>query len=206
MDRRKAILGAAGLGLGLAMPAHAQLALDWIDTPPAEDERIKRLEDDAARRAKDDPFSTHPRSVSFDYVYPVALNEYRALGANGVLFVSVVTHDPKELPLKRVVLRSGAKEVVLQPIADRQSTIPPFSRLAKTVGVNRQDAFYLLPGRLPGKTAELWVIFSVPGQQFHAGSLSSALSGDFQAVPPGQPDETALREVLAREYPDLVKP
>ena len=215
MDRRIAILGAAGLGLGLAMPAHAQLALDWIDTPSADDDRTKRLEDEAVSMAKADgadtadrtrPPTAHPHTVSFDYVYPVALNEYRALGANGVLFVSVVAHDPKELPLKRVVIRSGAKEVVLQPISDRRSTVPPTSRLAKTVGVNRQDAFFLLPGKLPGKTAELWMIFSVPGRQFHAGSLSSALSGDFQAVPPGQPDEAALKEVLAREYPDLVKP
>ena len=91
MNRRKAILGAAGLGLGLAMPAHAQLALDWIDTPSADDDRTKRLEDEAVSMAKADgadtadrtrPPTAHPHTVSFDYVYPVALNEYRALGAN----------------------------------------------------------------------------------------------------------------------------
>lgn len=215
MNRRMAILGAAGLGLGVAMPAYAQLALDWIDTPPSGDERTQRLQDEAAKLADQDargddprrPPTLHLHIVSFDYVYPISWNEYRALGANGVIFVSVVVHDPKELPLKRVALRFGVKEVELQLIAARPSTVPAKSPLAKTIGVNRVDAFYLLPGKLPGKTGELWVFFSVPGRAVDAGRLTTIeIPDDFRALPPSQPDEATLKTVLAREYPNLVKP
>ena len=216
MNRRMAILGAAGLGLGYAVSVHAQMVFDWVEPTVADDARARRLEDQATRMAQVDradtadptrPPTAHPHTVAFDYFYPVDLQEYRALGANGVLFVSVVTPDAKALPVNRVVLRFGLKEVILQPITDRRSTLPPNTRLAKTIGANRQDAFFLLPGKLPDKTAELWLIFAVPGQQFHAGRLSSAeLPQYFRDTAPGPPDEAALKAVLAREYPDLINP
>jgi hypothetical protein len=224
------LLAAAGLSLAFIPPARAQprvpgeTHLEWVEStttqqsdsagPTSPDAVTKRLEDEAVRMANadrrdDDPRrpTEHPRTVSFDYVYPVSGDEYRALGANGVILVSVVVHDAKELPLKRVVLRFGGKDVELQPIAARQSTVPSTSPLAKTVGVNRDDAFFLLPGKLPGKSAELWVFFSVPGQSVEAGRLALIeLPEDLKALPSTQPDGAALKKVLAREYPNLVKP
>lgn len=223
MNGRTAILAVAALCAAFVPPVLAQAPvqgqthLEWVDStttqqsdatgPTSLDAVTKRLEDEATRRAKEDPYSTHPRTVSFDYVYPISWNEYRALGGNGVILVSVVVHDPKELPLKRVVLRSGVRDLELQPIAARPSTVPAKSPLAKTIGVNRIDAFYLLPGKLPGRTANLWVFFSVPGQSVDAGRLSTAdLPDDFRALPSTKPDEAALKTMLAREYPNLVRP
>jgi hypothetical protein len=208
MKRRLALLGAAGLGLGLVLPAHAQLALDWIDTPPPGDALTRRLEDNAAHMAKFD-LAEHPHTVSFDYVYPTDPHEYEALGGNGVILVSMVAKDSKELPAKQVVLRFGVKDVALQPIGFRRSMVSPASSLAKDIGVNREDAFFLLPGALAGKTADLVVVFAVPGRQFKAGGLSLALPGSLEVlVKPrtSPPDEAALKAVLAREYPSLIKP
>jgi hypothetical protein len=207
MNRRIAILGTAALGLALALPAHAQLALDWVESPPPGDALTRRLEDEAARMAKVD-FADHPHTVAFEYGYPAAADEFRALGANGVLLVSVVAKEAKELPIKQAVLRFGLKEVVLEPIAARPSTVPPGSPLAKAIGANREDAFFLLPGVLPGKAADLVIVFAVPGRQFKAGRLSlpppDALK-TFVKPPVGQPDPAVLRALLAREYPNLVK-
>ena len=209
MNRPIAILLAAGLALGLAAAAHAQqLQLNWLDTPPPGDALTRRLEDEAVRMAKVD-YADHPHSAAFDYVYPAASEEYRAMGANGVLLLAAVAKDAKELPIKQVVLRFGLKEVVLQPIASRQSMVPPTSPLAKAIGLNREDAFFLLPGVLPGKTADLVIVFAVPGRQFKAGTLSLAppeVSKIFVKPPVGQPDPAVLTAVLAREYPNLVKP
>jgi hypothetical protein len=208
MKRPIAILVAAGLGLALVPAAHAQLALHWVENPPPGDELTRRLEEDAAHMAKYD-FAAHPYTVSFDYVYPTNPDEYQALGANGVILVAAVAKDPKALPVKQVILRFGVKDVVLQPIASRQSTVPATSALAKDVGDNREDAFFLLPSVLPGASAELVIVFAVPGRQFQAGRLSLAPPDASKTVvkpPVGPPDPVVLQAVLAREYPNLVKP
>jgi hypothetical protein len=231
MNSRIAIFAAAAIMLALIPAARAQSAapgethLEWVDStttrqadsvgPTSPDAVTKRLEDEAARMASEDkrndgpggPPTSHPHTVSFDYVYPVSGAEYRALGANGVVLVSAVVKNPKELPIKRVVLRFGGKDVALQSIATRQSTVPSSSPLAKTVGANRVDAFYLLPGKAPGKEADLWVYFSPPGEAVRAGRVAVIdLPEDLKALPSTQPDEAALKKVLAREYPNLVKP
>jgi hypothetical protein len=204
----------ATAALGLAAPAYAQLELPWVDAPPG-DALTKRLEDDAigavARDNRDEggsrtPPTAHPRTIAFDYFYPTTGREYHALGDNGVLEVSVVAHNPKELPLTKATLRVGMKDVVLQPIAHRDSTVPATSPLAKRVGVNREDAFFLLPGAFSAKTADLWLFFSVPGQAQKAGTLSVGSPDLKPAATPTQPDPSVIRMVLAREYPNLVGP
>lgn len=223
MNRRMAVLGAAMLALGVVPSARAQddspqLDLNWVDTPPTGDAITKRLEDEAtsllatdakfAHLARITPtFTAHLRTVVFDYFYPATPREYRALGANGVLEISVVAGNPAELPVTRAVLRFGGKDVVLQPIAHRISTMPAGTPLAKAVGVSREDAFYLLPGKLPRKMGDLWLYFSVPGQRTKVGALSLALPSVLNPdVEAGPSDPATLRKVLAREYPSLVKP
>lgn len=208
MNRRIAILAAAALGLGLVMPAQAQLALNWLEAPPPGDDLTRRLEDEAAHMAKYD-LADHPHTVAFEYGYPTDPDEYEALGRNGVLLVSVIAKDPKELPVRQAALRFGLKEVVLQPIASRASAVPSTSPLAKAIGANREDAFFLLPGDLPGKTASLVIVFAVPGRRFEAGRLSLTLPDTLQDLvmsPAGRPDEAELKAVLAHDYPNLVKP
>ena len=208
MNRGIALLAAAGLSLGLALPAQAQLVLNWIDTPPAGDALTKRLEDEAAHMAKYD-FADHLHTVAFEYIYPNARDEYEALDGAGLILVSAVAKDPKELPIKQVVLRFGLRDVVLEPIASRQSTISPTSTLAKDIGVNREDAFFLLPSELRSKMATLVIVFALPGRQFEAGRLSPGLPDTPKGLAKsakGPPDAATFAAVLAREYPNLVKP
>jgi hypothetical protein len=184
MDRRIAMLMAVGLGLAVVPVAHAQLALNWVNPLPAPDKRVGAEE---------------TRIVTYDFVYPP---DYRKLGGNGVMLIEVLTNDPKDLPIKRVVLRFGRTDVVLQPVADRQSTGPTaWSR-------GRDDAVYLLPVDLPGKSADLWVYFT-GGEAHHTKDLTFKPPKDPLnpvAGPPGPPDEAVLKAVLAKQYPKFVKP
>jgi hypothetical protein len=184
MDKRIAMLIAAGLSLAVVPSANAQFALSWVDPPPAPDKRVG---------------ADQSRVVTYDFVYPP---EYQKLGGNGVMLIEALTNDPRELPIKRVVLRFGRTDVVLQPVADRLSTVPTaWSR-------GRDDAFFLLPTNLPGKTADLWVYFT--GGDFHrTKDLAFRPPKDPLnpvAEPPGPPDEAVLKAVLAKQYPRLVKP
>jgi hypothetical protein len=207
------ILAAAALGVGVGLGAHAQApVLQWTDPAPqgpASVDSITRGLEDAGKK-----IASHGdqgvRAVYFDYVYPAAPAEYRALGANGVILISAVAHDPREFPLKRVYLHIGGRDVVLQPISGRQSELAPTSSLVKAIGPHRDDEFFLLPGAVAGQTAELRIDFGANTKAYLAGKLSLALADSLRAdptpPPPGQPDEAALRAVLAREYPVLVKP
>ncbi len=211
VNRWISILAAAGLGLGFVSAAHAQLQLEWVE-PASQgashgDAITERLEGEARKLAKN--CEQGQRTTNFDFVYPTTIVEYRALGANGVILISAVAHDPKEFPLKRVYLRVGGRDVVLQPVSDRQSMLTPTSPLARAIGLHRDDAFFLLPGYLTGQKAELLVDFGANERAFHLGRLSLALVDTLQSEvgrPPGLPDPVALKVMLAREYPTLVKP
>jgi len=209
----KLIIAAAGLSLAIALPARAQVALDWIDPPPSGDAWTKRLETEAVRIAAQDAVDRGPllsrHTVAFDYFYAAGLDQARLLGSHGVILVSVVTPDPKDFPIKRVVLRAGMKEVPLEPVAMRQSTVAADTTLAKTVGLYREDAFFLLPGDPPAKTANFWVILATPGRNFDGGRLTLTSRGDGTAHAPTtaeQLDPALLRKVLSQAYPDLIKP
>jgi hypothetical protein len=196
MKKRIAMLLAVGIGLAAAVSAHAQVALNWSETPPS------------LAAPKEYPWPGPPwkqtydesRSVAYDYLYPP---EYKALGGNGVLVVSVATNDSSELPIKRAFLRFGGKEVPLQLIADRRSQSPGSSP------GGRDDAIFLLPVALPGRKADLWVFFARFGKEQRLKGLTFKPPRDPihpAAAPPGPPDETVLKAVLAKRYPTLVKP
>jgi hypothetical protein len=208
-NRWISVLAAAALGLGFAPAARAQLDLQWVEAPPPGDAMTKRLEDEARRVEKYDD-EKHPRTASFDYVIPVDPDEYAALGANGVLLISSVVHDPKELPLKRVILRIGLKDVALQRVASRQSMLDPKSLLGAAIGIYRDDEFFLLPGSFAGHKPDLLLDFSANNAgSFHLGRLSLALADSVKpaaGTAPGSPDAATLKAVIAREYPNLVKP
>ena len=73
----------------------------------------------------------------------------------------------------------------------------------------RDDAIFLLPVSLPGRKADLWVFFARFGKEQRLKDLTFKPPRDPihpVAAPPGPPDETVLKAVLAKRYPMLVKP
>jgi hypothetical protein len=207
------ILAAASFGLGFAPAAHAQLDLSWVDpAASAADPMTQRLEDEARKMAKVNKDmamkDVGQRTIAFDYVYPTVPTEYVALGGNGLLLISAVVRDPDELPFKHVYLRTGGKDVELMRISGRLSTVAPTSPLASTIGTNRDDEFFLLPGALAGRDVELIVDLKPNMRRYGVGRLSLALPNSLKVAvqgQPGPPDQAALKAVLAREYPNLVK-
>lgn len=212
MNRWASILAAAALGLNAVPAAHAQAPfLEWTDParqgPTSGDAITKGLEDAGKKIASYQAEGV--RAVYFDFVYPTAPAEYEALGANGVILISAVARDPREFPLQRVYLHVAGQDVVLQPIAGRQSELLPTSSLAKTIGAHRDDEFFLLPSDLAGRRAELMLDFGAHAKAFAAGQLMLALPDSLKVIVkphPGPPDQATLKGLLAREYPNLVKP
>ena len=210
MSRWLSILAALGLFSTPVYAADSPLHLEWagatLQSPSSGDAITERLEDTGRRMAT--MKAQGPRTAHYDYVYPLTLDEYRALGDNGVILISAVAHDPKEFPLKRAYLRVGDREVALTRLSGRLSEVSPTSTLIATIGSNRDDEFFLLPGYLAGQEADLLIDFGANRTAFSVAHLKLALPNALQPAAetlPGAPDEAALKILLAREYPNLVQ-
>ena len=211
MNRRILILAAVSLGFGVAHAADEPFHLEWAGPstqgPSSGDAITQGLEETGRKMAAIK--AQGPRTAHFDYTYPATLAEYRAIGANGVVLVSAVAHDPQEFPLKRVYLRVDGREIELARLSARQSEVSPSSALIATIGEHRDDEFYLLPGYLAGQNAELVLDFRVNRTGFVIGRLTERLPDGLQSAAetlPGKPDPAALKAMLAREYPNMVRP
>jgi hypothetical protein len=92
-------------------------------------------------------YSAEPtdRVVRDDIAFPANENEYLSLGKNAILLIAAVTHDPAELPLKRVYLEHEGHVIELQKIGSFLCRTPSGSAIEQVLGPYRQNAFYLLP-------------------------------------------------------------
>jgi hypothetical protein len=211
MRRWISVLAAIAFSVGVAHADDDPLHFAWVGPstqgPSSGDSITQGLEATGQKMAAIK--AQGPRTAHFDYVYPLTLAEYRATGANGVILISAVAHDPSEFPLKRAYIRLGGRDVDLVRLSRRLSEIAPPSALIDTVGKNREDEFYLLPGYLAGQEADLVLDFAANRSGFVLGHLSFKLPDGLQPAAetlPSKPNEVALRAMLAREYPGMVKP
>jgi len=211
MSKWISVLGAIGLSIGIAHAADDPFHLEWAGPvqqgPSSGDSITQGLEATGQKMAAIK--AQGPRTAHSDYVFPLTLAEYRATGANGVLLISAVARDPKEFPLKRAYLRVGGREINLVRLSSRQSEVAPSSALIGTIGKYRDDEFYLLPGYLAGQNADLLLDFAVNRTGFALTRLTLQLPDALQSAAktlPGEPNEVALKALLAREYPDMVRP
>lgn len=92
-------------------------------------------------------YSAQPtdRAVRDDIAFPANEDEYLSLGKNAILLLATVTHDPAELPLKRVYLEQQGHVTELQKIGSFLCRTPSGSAIEHVLGPYRENAFYLLP-------------------------------------------------------------
>src|SRR5262245_34123790 len=95
----------------IASPAAAQITRkDPVKQGAVTPETIaKRLEGIAARAEKI-PQGV-PRAAIIDFSWPQNEAEYGALGKYIIVFVSAVSHEADELPLKRVYVENDGRQV-----------------------------------------------------------------------------------------------
>jgi hypothetical protein len=102
----------------LASPAAAQITSKGPVTQQSVTPEVigKRLEDSAERTRKSSAKGA-PRTAIIDFAWPQDEAEYRALGKYILVFVSAVSQEADELPLKRVYVENNTGDIALEKIA-----------------------------------------------------------------------------------------
>ena len=139
-----------------------------------------------------------------DVAYPATQDELDALGGYAVLLVTAVSHEPRELPIDRVEVRSGARVAKLIEVGSRKSLLAD-ARLAEVFGQFRHDAIYLIPVSATQVSSNVTVF--VGGGVYPLAVLAFP-SGE-ETLPPGlvfqgdvrAPKPDALRAMVEREFP-----
>ena len=207
------VLGAAAAALMLAMIASApaqEAAPPSSDAKeaPAEhrvtpDDIDKRIEERAAEIQKIAPKGA-ARYVVYDIAWPATAEEYRALGRHAILFLSAVSQNTDELPLKQVYTRQGGKSLPLKQLSSKRRDVPPGSLTHTMFGPYREDSFYLLS---VGAVMQEWKLLADFAKNRNEFSISLS-----QLNPPrfiqtdrtrnaGKLDPAALKTILEREFP-----
>ena len=98
-----------------------------------------------------------------DVTYPRSREEFAAMGGFTVLLVCSFSLDGKELPLERVVARTGAASADL-PVVARQETRLPAGAGVGALLSRRVDEVYLLPAFATAVDTTVTVHFRVSGR------------------------------------------
>jgi hypothetical protein len=148
--------------------------------------------------------ATAERGAFWDYCLPIDESEFSAVGGNGLLLVTAISHDKAELPLKRVYFKDDEQEIVLTSYKRLISEYPSDSDVAKMYGQFRVDEMFLLPGSVELK-GDVFVDFSVNREGFSLGLTAEGIPWpSYRSNPVGEINPLALELFVAREYPGFL--
>jgi hypothetical protein len=202
------------LGASALAPVRAQsekrivAAGTWADEPAAPARMNARIKQAAKDYAQYKELGTLARAGFFDMLQPLDEQEYVALAGHALLLVTALAREQSELPLRRAYLNVGGRDVELPLVAAVLSKGDPNDRVAKTFGAYRADALYLVPLRSPFDRADVLVDFAANKQGLRLGEISAATfvaRGGTTRPLADQPDDAALKRVIARECPRFLK-
>lgn len=149
-----------------------------------------------------------PRVALWDVAFPKDREEYESLNKHAVLLITAITHDPTELPLRRLYRRNGDKTTELSKIVAWRSETKAGSLARKVLGQYREDTFYLLPIQYYFESGVLLLDFSANRSEFHIHDYPRPVEEDFIVSDKDRrPKEaasvspSAIREILGREFP-----
>lgn len=182
----------------LLPPQHWLSPSDWA--PLEIDKALEQM----AREYSDRPTD---RGVREDIAFPASEQEYRDLGKHAILFVAAVTHDPAELPLKRIYVQKNGNVVELKKIGSFLYRTPAGSEVEKVLGPYRENAFYLLPISTLFQRSDLLIDFARNRDTFKLMQFPQKMEEDFVLKDPDRAKETTLpvskdvlHDIVLREY------
>lgn len=173
-------------------------------SPAAFNERIGQA------AAKYQSYGHIPRVALYDIAFPADADEYRLLDGYAVMLVAALSQSARELPPKRVFIRSLDSTLELNLISSVASSNPPGSLTAKVFGAHRWEGLYLCPVYARFADAELLLDFASNRDGF---IIARFQANDTQAIPlfpnvrPQQqrPPNAALEKLVAREFPGFIE-
>ena len=144
-----------------------------------------------------------PRVGLSDITYPANAKEYRAVDGYGILLVTVVTQDPTEVPLARVLLRGDRWTHTFQVLSSVRSPVED-PAVSSVLGGTRFDSLYLFPMHLRHKSAQLLVDFATNRKGFVLVKFPlEPFDDDLPTDPPSgpHPPPEAFERLIKRELP-----
>jgi hypothetical protein len=152
------------------------------------------------------------RAAFVDFTWPADAAEYRSLAKHVLVLVTAVSRDDKELPVKRVYIEAGGKEIELRRLGGDRADLAADSPAAKVLGAHREDSFWLAPAGAMARKGHLRLDFAINREGFGVYELPGD-PPDFVARDPrplparsSKPDLKAVRAMLEREYPGFPVP
>jgi hypothetical protein len=204
MTRRGMLAGGAALlwtGAARAQVSSRGPATQEAVTPQDIDQRLEK------RVAEIRQMAPHgaDRYVLFDLAFPATQAEYRAVGRQALILIVAVSKQADELPLRRVYVRAGGRDVECRKLGSRRTELPSGSLARAVVGRFREDAFYLAPvGALQSENllmcdfAKNRTGFVINRAAFDPPDFVRA---ERQADAAAKPDDAAVRALVEREFP-----
>lgn len=195
-----------GKFLDTYQPAHIAEAPVWRDRPATPERMNQRIEEAALRYQSSAPV---PRVVLYDIAYPHDEREFAALDGHAVMLTTALSQERAELPLKRVYVSAGGKEIELKAVRQVLSEqADPASATAKTFGAFRADTLYLLPVQLRMRPGDLMVDFGGNRTGFKMATLGTPVPDEISRLPTraptgAGPSDKALEDFIRREFPSF---
>jgi hypothetical protein len=146
------------------------------------------------------------RTTFHDYCFAQTIDEYNKLNTYGVIMVAAQCRDSRELPPKRVYVKSGKKIYNLFLIYSKRSRV--VSEISEKVyGKNRMYLYYLLPYAFTTMKGKLYIDFAANRKDFSVCDLPLESNVDYAIgksnILPEKGrkiDPVALAVFLIREY------
>lgn len=164
----------------------------------------------ASQQRGDDPSARYRK---FDIWWPDDVDEYRRMAHYAVMLLTVVTQKREELPLVRVYVRAGGRDLALRKIASMRSEYPAGSVVAKMFGRYREDAFYLAPGHAFMREGAVLADFTVNRKEMGVVKLPTSVGVEraktFPADDPptkGKPEAATFKDFMGRSFPGFPVP
>jgi len=170
----------------------------------------ERLEKSANETARMVPKAA--RGSAIDFAWPMTAEEYAATAKHVLVLVSVVTQDAAELPLRRVHIRAGGKDIELVRLSHELVGVSKGSRTFSVLGPYREDGFYLAPADAMMAEGYLQADFATRRSDFNLyklpGTAPDFIRSDKNPVPPpdSKPDLAAVKAMIKREYKGFKPP
>jgi hypothetical protein len=175
--------------------------------------RVESDQEAFARKAEESgakPFQ-HGRNYYFLW-NAMTPPEFEALARNTLFLISVWTQKSEDFPVKRVYIRADGQEFPVYKVAGWQTWVKDGSLTAKMYGPNREDGFYLVPGRALLKKGQIvldlrnqtgWVMMELPS---NVASNSAQRFPNLNSAPNTKPDLKTLQELIQRRFPGFLVP
>lgn len=187
-------------------PARITEAPAWRDQPATPERMNQRIEEAAVRYQSEAPI---PRVVLYDIAYPHDAREYAALDGHALMLTTALSQERAELPLKRVYVSAGGKEIELKAVRQVLSEqADAGSATAKTFGAFRADTLYLLPMYLRMSPGDLMVDFGGNRTGFKVATMGTPVPDEISNLPTkaptgAGPSDKALEDFVRREFPSF---